>query len=84
MSIAPWAWEKPEWSEMYPSATTFRLENLHLKMLLSGSDTITVWQIQEVNLLLLILSETFPNRREVDIKRSSTWTQIIIYSIADA
>jgi hypothetical protein len=61
MSIAPWAWENPEWSEMYPSATTFRLENLHLKMLLSGSDTITVWQIQEVNLLLLILSETFPN-----------------------
>jgi hypothetical protein len=60
MSIARWAWEKPEWSEMYPSATTFRLENLHLKMLFSGSD-ITVWQIQEVNILLLILLETFPN-----------------------
>jgi hypothetical protein len=69
---------------MYPSATTFRLENLHLKMLLSGSDTITVWQIQEVNLLLLILLETFPNQREMDVKRSSPWTQIIIYSIADA
>jgi hypothetical protein len=53
-------------------------------MLLSGSDTITVWQVQEVNLLLLILLETFPNQREMDIKRSSTWTQIIIYSIADA
>jgi len=83
MSIARWAWEKPEWSEMYPSATTFRLENLHLKMLFSGSD-ITVWQIQEVNILLLILLETFPNQREMDIKRSSTWTQIIIYYIADA
>jgi hypothetical protein len=80
MSIAPWVWEKPEWSEMYRYATTFRLENLHLKMLLSGSDTITVWQIQEVNILL----ETFPNQREMEVKRSSTWTQIIIYSIADA
>jgi hypothetical protein len=84
MRIAPWAWEKPEWSQTYPSATTFRLKNLLLKTILSGSDAITVWQIQEVNLLLLILLETFPNRREMDVKRSSTWTQIIIYSIADA